>query len=136
MPAAYPLELRQRAVAHYRGTASTQEETAQLFNIGIATLRIYLRRDEENNLAPTVYQRGRKPVISSHHLKKIEDWVNDKPDIRVKHLCKKYKGYYKKAVSQSMLSRALKTLTLTRKKKSLFAQEQLRPNVEKKDRRT
>ncbi len=95
-----------------------------------------MRRDEQNDLAPKPYQRGRKPVISGNHLQKIESWVTDKPDIRVKHLCKKYKHYYKKTVSQSMMSRALKTLAITRKKKSLFAQEQLRPDVEKKDRRT
>ena len=136
MPAAYPLALRRRAVSHYRNTNSTQLETAELFKIGIATLRIYLRRDEQNNLAPKTYQRGRKPVISSIHLKKIGDWVSDKPDIRVKHLCKKYKHYYKKTVSQSMMSRALQSLAITRKKKSLFAQEQLRSDVQKKEHRT
>jgi len=132
MPGAYPLELRERMVDHYRETDSSQIETAKLFKIGIATLRIYLRRDEENNLALKVYKRGRKPTISDEHRKKIADWISAKPDIRVKHLCKRYKSYYKKTVSQSMMSRALRALNMTRKKKSLFAQEQLRSDVQKK----
>ena len=39
MPAAYAIELRQRAVAHYKETDSTQIETAEIFNIGVSTLR-------------------------------------------------------------------------------------------------
>ena len=35
-----------------------------------------------------------------------------------------------------MMSRALQSLAITRKKKSLFAQEQLRSDVQKKEHRT
>ena len=132
MPAAYALELRERAVAHYKETDSTQTEIANTFNIGIATLRRYLRREEAGELRPIDYTRGRQPVISGSHLNKIEEWVNDKPDIKLKQLCKKYKSYYKVKVSYSMMFRALSTLDITRKKKSLFAEEQLRDDVKKR----
>lgn len=132
MPAAYAIELRQRAVTHYKETDDTQMETAEIFNIGVSTLRSYLRRDEVGNLAPIDYKRGRRPVISDSKLNKIEEWVNEKPDIKLKQLCKKYKAYYKIKVSHSMMFRALSALGITRKKKSLFAEEQLRPDVKKK----
>ena len=132
MPAAYTIELRQRAINHYNETNSTQLETAEIFNIGITTLRRYLRQDEAGDLSPKSYKRGRQPTISGTRLNKIEQWINDKPDIKLKQLCKKYKSYYKTTVSISMMFRALSTLGITRKKKSLFAQEQLRPDVKKK----
>lgn len=131
MPAAYPLELRERAVNHYLENNCTQEETAELFQIGVTTLRLYLRKNEANDLPPKDYKRGQKPVISGKRLLKIESWVNERPDIQIKTLCKKFKSYYKKKVSHSMMCRALSTLNLTRKKKSLYAEEQLRPDVKK-----
>jgi len=131
MPAAYPLELRQRAVKHYRETNSTQEETAEIFNIGVTTLRVYLRREEINELSPKSYKRGQNPIISGSKLEQIRLWVDEKPDIQIKKLCSKFKTRYKKSVSHSMMYRALHELNLTRKKKSHFALEQLRDDVKK-----
>ena len=136
MPASYPLELRERAVNHYLQKSCTQEETAELFQIGVTTLRLYLRKEKVNDLPPKNYKRGQKPIISGGRLLKIESWVNEKPDIQIKELCKKFKSYYKNKVSHSMMFRALSTLNLTRKKKSLYAEEQLRPDVKKSARNT
>ena len=136
MPAAYALELRERAITHYRETDSTQKETADTFNIGIATLRRYLHRDEAGKLCAKAYKRGRKPTISGNRLVKIEKWIAEKPDITLKKLCRKYKSYYKAKVSYSMMYRALSALDITRKKKSLFAQQQLRPDVKKSEQNT
>lgn len=131
MPAAYPVELRQRAVQHYRETQATQEETAEIFKIGVATLRLYLRLDECNQLRPKLYKRGRARIISGKKLEQVKKWVEEKPDIQLKQLVKKIKSRYKKQVSFSMMSRALTELNLRRKKKSHFAQEQLREDVKK-----
>jgi len=132
MPAAYALELRKRVVSHYKETNSTQLETAKIFNIGITTLRCYLRRDESGDLTPKAYKRGRATVISGARLDKLEEWVNDKADRTLNQLCKKYQSYYKVKVSLSMMHRALSCLKITRKKKNLFAEEQLRPDIKKK----
>jgi len=131
MPAAYPLELRERAVAYYKNNFCTQPEVAEIFNIGITTLRTYLRREEKNVLAPVDYKRGRQRIISGKRLSKIALWVKEKPDIPIKTLCKKYHSYCKQNVSRSMMCRALSELNLNRKKKSIYAQEQLRPDVKK-----
>ena len=136
MPAAYPLELRQRAITYYRKNDDSQDEVAEIFNMGVTTLRVYLRRDEAGELAPKVYKRGRQTHISGNRLEKVISWVDQTPDIQIKTLCKKYKSYYKKKVSQSMMCRALSEAKLTRKKKSLYAQEQLRDDVKKRERHT
>ena len=81
MPAAYPLELRRRIVKHYGETTSTQEETSKTFNIGITTLRVYLRLDERGQLSPKVYVRGRQPVICGKKLEQVKVWVEEKPGI-------------------------------------------------------
>jgi transposase len=131
MPAAYPLELRERVVDYYKNHDCTQPEVAEIFNIGVTTLRTYLRLHENNSLPPADYQRGRQRTIQGKRLIKIFSWVMEKPDIPIKHLCKKYHSYYKRKVSESMMCRALSELGLNRKKKSLFAQEQLQPEVKK-----
>lgn len=131
MSSAYPLELRERAVAHYRSSKTTQLETAKLFKIGVTTLRIYLRLDEVDKLSPKSYKRGRPRVISGEKLEQVKQWVEEQPDIYINDLCKKFSSCYKKTVSGSMMSRALAELELTRKKKSHFAQEQLREDVKK-----
>lgn len=136
MSAAYPLELRQRAVTHYRETNSTQQETAEIFKIGVTTLRIYLRLDEAERLSPKDYKRGRHPVISGKKLEQVKKWVETKPDIMLKDLCSKFTSRYKQEVSHSMMCRALKGLNLNRKKKSHFAQEQLREDVKKSEKIT
>jgi transposase len=136
MGAAYPLELRQRVVAYYRKNKCTQPEAAQIFNIGVTTLRSYLRQAEKNSLAPKVYKRGRQRVISGKRLTKIASWVEEKPDIVIKTLRKKYQSYYKQKVSHSMMWRALSEMNYNRKKKSLYAQEQLRPDVKKSAKNT
>jgi len=133
MPAAYPLELRKRVIKHYLENDCTQEDTAKLFQIGVTTLRLYLRKHEVNDLPLKDYIRGQKAIISGDRLLKIKSWVNDQPDIQIKKLCMKFKSYYKTKVSDSMMCRALSTLNLTRKKKSLYAEEQLRPDVKKRE---
>ena len=133
MPAAYPLALRQRAVTYYRENDCTQDEVAEIFNIGITTLRVYLRRAELRELAPKDYKRGRQTHIAGNRLQRVISWVEQVPDIKIKTLCNKYKSYYKKRVSQSMMCRALSAAKLTRKNKNLFTQEQLRDDVNKKE---
>lgn len=136
MPAAYPLALRERVIQHYRKTNATQEETAEIFSIGVATLRVYLKLEQQDQLKPKEYKRGRSRVISGKRLDQVNRWVEEKPDMTLKALRKKFHSRYKKQVSDSMMSRALAELNLKRKKKSHFAQEQLRDDVKKSGKRT
>ena len=132
MPSPYPIELRERAVSLYKNGKHIQAEVAKVFKISISTLRNYLRLDALGDLKPKEYRRGRVPEISSDRLEQVGVWVNEKPDITLKALRKLYKKRYKVNVSLSMMCRACAELDLRRKKKSLFAQEQERPDIKKK----
>ena len=133
MPAAYPLDLRERIVNHYHNNNDSQQVVAEIFQVGVATVKNYIRLDAENNLAPKDYERGPLPTIHGEKLDQLKVWINDKPDITLKELRKLFKKHYKIIVSISMIGRACETLGLTRKKKSLFAEEQSKPEVKKKE---
>lgn len=131
MPAAYPLDLRERIVNHYHTHDDSQQTVSEIFQVGVSTVRNYLKLEAENNLAPKEYDRGPLPTIHGEKLDQLEAWITDKPDITLKELRKLFKKRCKLIVSISMICRACETLGLTRKKKSLFAQEQERPDVKK-----
>ncbi len=132
MPAAYPVELRKRIVEHYRNNNDSQARVAEIFQVGISTVRNYLKLEDIDELSPKQYTRGPLPTIHGDKLKQLAQWIQEKPDITLKALKKLFKKHCKLTVSISMIGRACDTLGMTRKKKSLFAQEQLRPDVKKK----
>ena len=113
MPAAYTLELRQRVVNLYKQGNHTQPQVAKIYQIGLTTVRDYLKRDTEGNLAATVYTPGRKPVIDEKGLQQIKKWVEKKPHETLKVLCDKYAKRYGKKVNHSMMWRACEELGLS-----------------------
>ena len=124
MPAAYSLELRQRVVDLYKKGKHTQPEVAAIYQIGLTTVRDYLKRDAEDNLAPDVYKPGRTAIIHEKGLIQIQKWIEKKPHITLKKLCSRYYQRYGKKVNHSMMWRACKELGLSYKKKTIHASEQ------------
>lgn len=95
----------------------TQEETAEFFDIGLTTIKSWCRLlKETGSLKPRPRGPGQKPKIDEKGLKKISEWVSEKPDLTIAELCEKY-SKSRKAVSTSAISRTLKKLGLTFKKK-------------------
>ena len=100
MPAAYSLELRQRVVDLYKKGNHSQREVSEIYQIGLTTVRNYISRDAEDNLAPSIYQPGRKSVIHEKGLIQIQKWIEKKPHITLKKLCSRYYQRYGKKVNE------------------------------------
>jgi transposase len=136
MPAAYSLDLRQKAVSAYENGEGTLAQIAGRFSIGVKTLQEWLiLKKETGSVEPKEYiYRGRPPVIDEKGSMFVRKLINEKPDILIGEIRSSYKKKFKVEVAQSMISRALKKLDLRRKKKSIYAHEQEREDVKKNDR--
>ena len=135
MPVPYSLDLREKAIAAYENGEGTQIEISSRFSIGLRTLQEWLvLKQETGNVNPKEYiHRGRMPIINEKGLLFINKLILEKPDILISEIRSLYKKKFKMIVAQSMVSRALKQLNLRRKKKSIYAQEQERKDVKKKE---
>jgi transposase len=134
MSTAYSLDLRRKAVSAYENGEGTQEEIASRFSIGLRTLQEWLvLKKETGSIEPKEYiYCGRPPIIDEKGSLFVKNLVEEKPDILITEIRSLYKKKFKVEVAQSMISRALKKLDLRRKKKSIYAHEQEREDVQKK----
>jgi transposase len=130
MAAPYSTDLRLRAIKAYENGNSTQAEIVSLYNLGIATLRRYWKQYKETgSVEPVEYKRGRKPVINEKQMGRIKELVLQRPDASLKELCCSYNKARNKKIGISVMFRAICSLGFRRKKKSLYAAQQDKPEV-------
>ena len=114
----YPVELRERVVAYYNDEGSTERETAELFNVGEATVRRWRRLNRELGLlAPRPVSGGNPPRVQGEGEKILRKLIDTYPDSTIAELTDKFASVTQGPISPSSLSRALLRLGLTRKKR-------------------
>jgi transposase len=126
--------MRENAVNAYLEGKGTQEEIADMFGMGVRTLRRFLRRSEERGDLEPELSPGRPPILNESDQQRIQGWVEAKPDIELKELCDAVAQELGKVVSESTLCHVCQQLDLRRKKKSYCAAEQAREEVKKASR--
>jgi len=128
----YSVDLRRRVVAAYYRGEGTQSEIAKLFFVTERTVQnyIYLER-ATGDVLPKAGKRGRKVGITREGEQSILLWIKECSALTLAELCSRYKALYKKVISRAAMSRACQKLSLNRKKKSLYASEQSRPDIKK-----
>lgn len=132
MAAPYSIDLRLSAIKAYENGDSTQTEIVRLYNLGIATFRRYWKQYKETgNVAPAEYKRGRKPAINEKQMWRIKELVLQQPDASLKELCSRYNRTRNKKIGVTIMFRAICSLGFRRKKKSLYASQQDKPEVKK-----
>lgn len=114
MPAAYSIDLREKAIAAYeRGARKT--DVCRIFDISRNTLDLWLkRRRETGTVSPKTYRRGPQPKIKD--LEGFEAFVNENGDMTQQEMAEKW-SKESEPVSRNLISQALKKLEYTRKKK-------------------
>ncbi len=132
MAGAYSVDLRRRVVAAYHRGEGTQSEITELFSLTERTVQnyIYLERDT-GDVLPKAGKRGRKAGVTREGEQSILSWIKERSDLTLVELCRRYKALYRKTISRAAMSRACQKLSLNRKKKSLYASEQSRPDIKK-----
>ena len=112
------MDLRQRVVEAYEAGEHTQAEIAELFGVGEASVRRWVRlKRERGSIAPTVdYTHGPAPKIDIIRLEVLERILGQHRDATNEELADIFCEETGVLVSASSISRAVALLGWTRKK--------------------
>jgi len=132
MPSPYSLDLRTRIIKAYESGDVTHEEISERYDLGVATVKRYWRQyQQKGHVLPREWRRGPRPYIDSEGLIEVKRLVETYPDVTLDELCDYYNEFNKCHVGRSIMFRAMEKLGVRRKKKSLYATEQERPDIKK-----
>lgn len=134
MPAAIPVEVRKKIVSVYEKRKMTQAQIADAFDITDRTVNRFVRKSKSGEGLAIKKRTGRPSYMTYDHFAILKNIVLDQPDKTLIEYCDLFQKKTSISVSRSSMDRFLKKLNLRRKKKSLYAQEQDRPDVKKKRR--
>lgn len=113
----YSNDLRRRIVDAYDSGEHTQAEVADLFNVSLASVKNYLRRQRETGSPDALpHAGGRTSALTDKARQFIQDTVRQDNDLTLDELRRRLKSRHKKTVSLPTLSRLLQALDLPRKK--------------------
>jgi|tagenome__1003787_1003787.scaffolds.fasta_scaffold20507914_1 transposase len=128
----YSMDLRERVAVAVDEDEGPQREIARLFRVSISFVsRLLKRRREEGTLAPEPHRGGPRRVLSPADRCRLWDLVKDHSDDTLDEL--RRRGGF--TCSTTTIWRALRRHGLTRKLKSMHADERDRPDVKRKRRR-
>jgi transposase len=126
---AYSMDLRKRvaaAVDHHEGSL---REIARRFRVSLSFVtRLLAKRRRTRSLAPRPHGGGHPPALNRAGLSRLRRLVRKQPDATLEELASRV-GV---RCSRMAIFRALLKLRITRKKKSLHAQERDTPRVRRK----
>jgi putative transposase len=115
----YSCDLRQRIVDLYNSGDGSIRQLAHRFAVSPDCVRRLLKQEREtHSIAPKAYVGGPKPALQKQHLQVLEQLVQDDNDATLVQLATRLQQQTQLQVSASTISRALKPLGITRKKKS------------------
>ena len=129
MPVAYSTDLRTRVIDAWNAQEGTQSQLAERFKVSLSFVKRVLRRYRTSG------QREAKPrgatltpTIDGEALKRVQSWIEQKPDILLEELCGQLAKHQGIKVSQPTMCRAVQRLKMPRKK-TLYGSEQDTPAV-------
>ena len=128
---AYSMDLRERVAAAVDEGDGSQREIARLFRVSLSFVsRLLKRRREVGTLDPEPHRGGPPRVLSIAERCRLWDLVEEHNDYTLEEL-RQAGGF---DCCTTTIWRALRRHGLTRKKKSMHADEQERPDVVRKRR--
>jgi transposase len=120
----YSVDLRQRIAAAIDHGEGSFREIARGFRVSLSFIaRLLRRRRQAGTLEPKPHGGGHPPALDHQAQQRLRDLVRQQPDATLDELRQRL-GV---ACSRSALARALEKLGLTRKKKSLHAEQRDSP---------
>jgi transposase len=124
-------DLRQRIVAAVDAREGSRRELARRFAVDTSTItRLLQLRKQTGSLAPRPHAGGTPPTLDRDGLERLRGLVRDDPDATLEQL----RDRLGIVGSIMIVWRSLKTLGITRKKKTPRVAERDRPEVRKKRR--
>jgi transposase len=115
---AYSLDLRQKIVDLYQPGEVSIRQLAQRFAVSPDFVRLLLKRERDTGtIAPKAYTRGPKPQLEQTHYQVLEGLLEADNDATLPQLATRLQARTGMEVSSSTVSRALKKMGISRKKK-------------------
>jgi transposase len=127
----YSKDLRERVAAAVDHGEGSQREIARRFRVSLTfVFRLLRRRRDAGTLDPKPHGGGPPPTLGPDEQRRLHQLVREQPDATLEPL-RQLGGF---TCSLTTLWRALRRRDLTRKKKTLHADERDRPDVQTKRR--
>lgn len=128
---AYSTDLRQRIVSAVERHDGSIRQIARRFQVDPSFITKLMKRFRQTgSLEPKPHGGGRSPAFDQDDLERLRQRVAERPDATLQEL----RQFLGMKGSLAAIGRALRKLDITRKKKSLHAAEQDRPEVQRKRR--
>src|SRR5512135_447434 len=116
----YALDLRARVAAAVDGHEGSQPVIARRFRVSPSFItRLLRRRRQTGSLAPKPHGGGHPPALDPHGRARLRQAVREQPDATLAELVR----HVGVSCSITAIFRSLRKLEITRKKKSLHANE-------------
>jgi transposase len=137
MPKTLSLDLRQRMVDAYKDGEGTLQTVANRFKASKSSLWRLMRQERvEGNLDAKQRGGGKKPRVYGEHVELFKELVKAHQDWTLAELRDGFEGKTGIHMGISTTDATCRRLNLRRKKKSPYAQERERKDVQKKDKAT
>lgn len=117
MPAPLSLDLRRRILAALKAGEASQRQVAERFGVAKATVERLARRVRlTGTLEAKPHGGGQVPRITESDRERILGWLRLEPDLTQEEMARRFEALGR-PVSQQGVSRGLKRLSITRKKR-------------------
>lgn len=114
----YSIDLRERAVAAYKGGGHTYESIARLFRVGVATVNRWLSRERRFGSVERAARGGGQPrAVDEDGDRFLLELVASEPDLTLAEISERYEKERGVVLGTTSVWRALARLGVTRKKK-------------------
>lgn len=135
MPKCYGADLRKKILETYENKEGSYKKVAYRFKVSLNTVKRIIYRYRKTGKLETYLNRvGRRALIDESGKKTLRKLIKESPDMTLREIQKAYKKHHGIKPVLAVFHRVLKELKLPYKKKSLFAQQQLREDIKKKRR--
>ena len=123
----YSMDLRQRVAQAIDQHEGSLRHVARRFCVSVSFLtRLLALRRQTGSLVPRPRRSGPAPTLDAAGLERLRQLVHDQPDALLDELAQQL------GCGRMTVWRGLRKLKITRKKKTLYADERQRPDVQQK----
>jgi transposase len=134
MPKNYDEVFRKKILEAYLQKEGSLRELAYRFKVSTSTVKRIARRYKETGTVEVyIYNAGRHELIDAQGKETLKKILTKTPDLTLREIQEKYEAIHQIKPVLTVFHNTLKKLKITYKKKSKFAQQQLREDVKKKE---